>query len=205
MISIERIRQDIRELLENRLSPFLTYHNLNHTIGVVRSCLEIAHHEQIIDTESLLLLETSAWLHDTGFTLSYSNHEYYSCKIAKELLPDLGANTKEIDSICSLIMGTKIPQTPPNSLGTILCDADLDYLGTVNFSVQSEALKNEWLHFGILENEAAFNKLQIPFLEHHRYFTISSQHRREPIKKNHLEALRTLPNAHVYAPSRKIS
>jgi predicted metal-dependent HD superfamily phosphohydrolase len=166
--------------------------------------LEIAHYEHVIDSKSLLLLETAAWLHDTGFTLSYSNHEYYSCKIAKEMLPGLGANSKEIDAICSLIMGTKIPQTPPNTLGTILCDADLDYLGTGNFTNQSEALKNEWLHFGILESEAAFNNLQIPFLEHHKYFTQSSQARREPIKMDHLNALRTQPNGHSYVESRKI-
>lgn len=204
MISIERLRQEIKKLLENSLSPFLTYHNLNHTIGVVRSSLDIAFHEHVTDDESLLLLESAAWLHDTGFTLSYSNHEYYSCKIAKELLPDMGANTKDIDIICGLIMGTKIPQTPPNSLGAILCDADLDYLGTGNFTTQSLSLKDEWLHFGILDNESAFNNLQIPFLEHHRYFTVSSQLRREPIKKKHLDALRLAPNGHVYAASRKI-
>ena len=88
--------------------------------------MEIAIFEEIIETESLLILETSAWLHDTGFTLSYANHEYFSCLIAKELLPGWDASEQEIELICSLIMVTKVPQSPVNLLGNILCDADLD-------------------------------------------------------------------------------
>jgi hypothetical protein len=130
LIRIESVRQEIRKLLENRLSPSLTYHNVQHTLAVVESCLEIAIYEEIIETESLLILETSAWLNDTGFTLSYANHEYFSCEIAKELLPGWDASEQEIERICSLIMGTKLPQSPVNLLGNILCDADLDYLGT---------------------------------------------------------------------------
>jgi uncharacterized protein len=161
-------------------------------MGVVESCMEIAIYEEIIETESLLILETSAWLHDTGFTISYANHEYFSCEIAKELLPGWNASEQEIERICNLIMGTKVPQSPVNLLGNILCDADLDYLGTNDFFEQSEALKNEWLLFGILENDASFQQLQVPFLEQHRYFTKSSQLRRQPTISNHLACLRAI-------------
>ena len=53
--------------------------------------------------------------------------------MAREILPAYGLTRDQIDTICGMIMATRIPQSPSNQLERILCDADLDYLGRDDF------------------------------------------------------------------------
>ena len=59
----------------------------------------------------------------------YNNHEYFSTLVAREILPTYYYTRSQIDTICELIMATKLPPKPRNKLEEIMCDADLDYLG----------------------------------------------------------------------------
>lgn len=175
--------------LQSRLSPLLTYHSYEHTTRVVAGCLQIARHEQITDAHELAILEAAAWLHDAGFSKVYKGHEEESCKIAEEMLPAFGATEAEVKKICELIRSTRIPQSPKDLLGAILCDADLDYLGSNLFPHVSEMLKEEWMNYGIITEEETFHKLQINFLNTHTYFTRDAKQRLEPVKKKYRESL----------------
>lgn len=189
MIDIENTRKKVQEILQKKLSPLLTYHSYTHTCGVVKSCLEIAEHEQIYHPSDLLLLETAAWFHDIGFINIYKEHEQHSVEIAKELLPQFSANDSEIDLVCEMIMATRLPQSPQNTLSSILCDADLDYLGSEDFPKISNDLKEEWISLGIINSEEEFSKLQLSFLHRHKYFTRFSRKNRGPVKRQHLRNL----------------
>ena len=188
MINISQIRERSKQILQG-LSPLLTYHSLDHTLSVVDSCLNIAAHENIENPNDLLILEAAAWLHDSGFLRTYHEHEIASCAIVQEMLPEAGATSKEIDKICKLIMGTRIPQQPSDHLGFILCDADLDYLGGPDFFPIAESLRQEWKSHGLLQSDEAFIQSEIYFLTQHRYFTHFSQQHREPVKRMHLKNL----------------
>ncbi len=189
MINVKKIRKEIPELLRTNLSDKLTYHSANHTIDVAHTILDIAYHEGIRDQASLELLETAAWLHDTGFLKTYHNHEQESCKIAGTILQSAGANTHEIETIQSLILATKLPQTPYDRLSSIICDADLDYIGRPEFHDIAKGLHQEWLAYGFLKNEDDFDEIQIKFLTSHHFFTAYNQKHREPLKQQHLKQL----------------
>ncbi len=189
MINIEQTRIKAKDLLSNKLSDALTYHCFEHTKWVVESCMTLAANEGIQQPYQLLILETTAWLHDTGFTRVYKNHELESCLIAKELLPGLGGSEADIEMVCELIMATKIPQTPFNELSKIICDADLDYLGRKDFTEWSERLKQEWLNFNLINNEQEFYERQLVFLKTHQYHTADAQKRRGPEKRRILKLL----------------
>jgi len=75
-------------------------------------------------------------------------------------------------------------------LQKIIMDADLDYLGTDTFFPRAESLRQELVSLGKLTDGADWNKLQVPFIEAHRYFTASSIKNREPKKLENLELLR---------------
>src|SRR5579871_6397898 len=119
-MQFEKAQQFIINKLKEELPKFLTYHNLEHTSEVLRYAEEIAAGEKISGDE-LTILRTAALLHDTGFLEAYTGHEEVSCSVAKTYLPQFEYSNEQIDEICELIMATKLPQSPQNKLGEILC------------------------------------------------------------------------------------
>ena len=132
-MQIEKAEQYVLGQLETRLDRTLFYHGIHHTIDVVNAAAEIAALEGITDEESLALLRTAAFYHDSGFMNIYQGHEEAGCVLAREVLPGFGYTEAQIATICGMIMATKIPQSPKNTLERIICDADLDYLGRDDF------------------------------------------------------------------------
>ncbi len=152
------------------LSEHLTYHCKQHTLDVVASIEDIALHENISDEETHLL-KVAGLLHDTGFLEKYKNHENQSCINAKNWLPQFNYSKEQIELICGMIMATKIPQMPKNKLEQIICDADLDYLGTEEYERIAETLHDEWIFYGFIQSEKEWLERQISFLKIHKYFT----------------------------------
>ena len=185
-ILADRILTELRTGLSSRL----TYHSVKHTLDVMEQAAAIAAREAVEDSNELLLLKVAALYHDTGFLQQYKGHEEMSCKKAMNELPLIGFTDLELERICGMIRATKIPQQPTNLLEQILADADLDYLGRDDFETIGKQLMNEFIFFGITDNEASFEELQLHFFESHHYFTASSQKLRAPVKQQHYEALR---------------
>ncbi|MEO7393670.1 MAG: HD domain-containing protein [Chitinophagaceae bacterium] len=180
------IYNQITNRLQLHLSPYYTYHSLDHTLDVLKQSQQIAARENITDDEELFLLNIAVLYHDIGFLNIYSGHEEKGCELVKNELPVIGFNHDQIHKICGLIMATKIPQSPKNKLEEIICDADLDYLGRNDFEQISNQLYKEFLHVGFVKNYADWMQKQIGFFESHQYFTKSSQLLRQPLKMDHL-------------------
>lgn len=172
-MNIEGARKFILHKLEVELPPSLTYHNLAHTIEVRDAAMRLAGQEGITG-EDLLLLETAALFHDSGYTFSDDNHEMISCELARRHLPRYDYTSQQIDAICKLIMATSLPHEPKSHLEQIIIDADLDYLGTDLYFTRAEALYNELKILGRMEDSAQWYGIQIQFLEKHKFFTKSA-------------------------------
>jgi len=171
------------------LEKTLTYHCKEHTLDVLEQCERIAGLEGVTDPHSLYLLKTAAMYHDTGFLEGYSSHEDRSCHI---FLQDAGLyhfNERDKSIILGLIDATRLPQKPGNLLEEIICDADLDYLGRPDFFATSDALRREFLHYKVVENNAQWEALQLNFLRKHHYFTKSSVQLRAPVKEQNMQKL----------------
>ena len=134
------IRSHILLKLRNGLSKDLTYHTVQHTLDILKQAERIARKENLNNEEDLFLLKVACLYHDSGFLVSYKGHEEESCNLAKKELPAFDLNKKQVEMICRLIMATKIPQNPGNKMEEIICDADLDYLGTADFFRISNSL-----------------------------------------------------------------
>lgn len=192
---LERLKKTIMQRLRGGLASYLTYHCPEHTLDVLESALVIGKEENLTERE-LYMLEAAALLHDTGFLFNEQEHEIHSVKFARELLPDYDLSPEEIEEVCKGIMATRLPQTPTNRLGEVLCDADLDYLGRQDFFPIGDTLFTEFLARGIVKDEQSWNRLQLGFLENHRYFTEWSRTVREPVKQAHLERVREIVNSY---------
>lgn len=178
------------EKLENGLDRTLFYHGIHHTIDVVNAAAEIAALEGITDEESLALLRTAAFYHDSGFMNIYQGHEEAGCVLAREVLPGFGYTEAQIATICGMIMATKIPQSPKNTLERIICDADLDYLGRDDFEGIAATLFEELKVRDMVEDIPAWDAVQVRFLEAHSYWTASERTRRDAAKQRHLQHLK---------------
>ena len=184
------IRSEVLSLLNDKLDPKLTYHNLAHTQDVMNQVERIARGENISDINDLMLLKVAALFHDSGFLYVYKHHEERSCQIMEEFMQDGDFTREDITRIKGMIMATQIPQTPHNLMEKIICDADLDYLGRDDFEKISNGLKEEFLVYQVIKSESDWDPLQIGFFEAHNYFTETCRVDRTPKKLQHLEMLK---------------
>jgi uncharacterized protein len=184
------LKANVLAELDENLNPLLTYHCRKHTEDVLQHTERIAKSENIIQPRMLLLMKTAALFHDTGFVDIYVGHEERSCEIMISKLKGYDFDDSEITLMTSMIMATKVPQSPKTLYEMVLCDADLDYLGRDDFPVINKRLKNELLAFGFIKDLNEWNELQVSFLSKHRYFTNSSVKLREPVKREHLLSLK---------------
>lgn len=192
LIRFDDLEEHVMNILEEKLPRNLYYHNLKHTIDVTVQVELIGRGEEISD-EELLLLKTAALFHDTGFTRTYKDHEEAGVEISKEILPLFDYTDEQIQRISELIMVTKLPPRPKNLLEQIICDADLDYLGRVDFIPVSGNLFRELTEHKIIEdNINKWNQIQISFIEKHQYFTETAKKLRDVNKNIQLEAIRKL-------------
>jgi uncharacterized protein len=175
--------------LEVELPAYLTYHNAAHTQYVVNRAVEIAREEGVLG-EELLLVKYAALYHDAGFLIRKEEHEKVGCQIVNREFPDLGFHKKQIDTICGMIMATKIPQNPQTLLEQIIADADLEYLGTDLFDIGSDRLYRELKHFSADLSRKKWLEIQTSFISAHHYHTDFCIQNREPKKKENLQRLR---------------
>ncbi|HEX9980919.1 MAG TPA: HD domain-containing protein [Flavobacterium sp.] len=178
----------ILEKLTAGLPLHLHYHSISHTLDVYNTAAMIAAQENITADDTRLLL-TAALFHDSGFLHQSKGHEAVSCRIASEVLPQFGYTKTDIERVCLMISATKIPQNPHSLLESIICDADLDYLGRDDFFETGHNLYLEMLAEGTIASEAEFDHLQIDFLQQHVYFTNTSRQLRNDKKAQHLKSL----------------
>ncbi|MEX0967712.1 MAG: HD domain-containing protein [Bacteroidia bacterium] len=188
-MNLKQVEAFILKKLENELSPKLTYHGVHHTVDVYNATLMLAEREKVTGKD-LDLLKAATFLHDTGFLFTYRDHEKAGCEYAQKILPSLGFDENDLETICSMIMATRLPQSPNNKAEEILCDADLDYLGRDDFWPIANSLYQEFLAFGIIQNAVEWNRLQVSFLEKHHYFTPTAKKLREKMKQKHLKEVK---------------
>ena len=194
-IRFDDLEEEVMDKLERELPKNLYYHNLKHTIDVVNQVEIIARREDVTE-EEMLLLKTAALFHDVGFTQGYNDHELLGIKIARETLPRYDYSEDQINQICDLIFATHLPPKPQNKLESIICDADLDYLGRVDFVPVSKMLFRELVEYGVVEDDIdKWNALQIDFIAGHQYFTQSAKSLRDVNKHKQLENIRNLANS----------
>jgi HD superfamily phosphodiesterase len=185
-------KQFILAKLRDELSDRLTYHGLHHTLDVLKMATDLCDREGVGEHEKTLV-KTAALFHDAGFVKDkHTGHEAEGCVLVREHLPKFGYAAADIESICGMILATKIPQSPNNLLEEILCDADLDYLGREDFFYIAETLFVELQAYNLIGDEQAWNRLQVSFLSAHRFHTRTNKLMREPAKRRYLEDLKDL-------------
>ena len=190
-MNFKEVKKFILNKLRKELSKNLTYHSANHIKDVYKAAKMLARLEGV-SGDDLTLLLTAALFHDSGCLWQQYEHERVSCEIAREHLPTYNYTHDQIERICGMIMATKVPQQPQNKLEEILCDADLDYLGRDDFNKIGNGLYEELCMYGLIDNEHDWNRLQLRFMEKHRFFTESAKKLRKATKEAHISKIKEM-------------
>lgn len=191
LIQFTDMQEVILDKLEKELPGKLYYHNVKHTVDIVTEVELIGWGEGISD-EEILLIKTAGLFHDVGHVVQYADHEYHGTLIAREMLPKYNYSEKQIDRICDVIMSTKLPPKPKDLLQSIICDADLDYLGRSDFVPVSNTLFKELKEQNMIGTLNDWNKLQVKFITGHQYFTKTARNLREVNKQKQIERISSL-------------
>jgi predicted metal-dependent HD superfamily phosphohydrolase len=195
IMNYTEVKRQVLSKLKEELSPSLHYHNYEHTLDVLRSVDKLADMEGV-NGEKLVLLQTAALFHDSGYLWAYDDNEPLACSFAKKLLPGFGYGENQIGNICQMIMATSLPQQPADKLAMILCDADLDYIGRDDFFPIARKLYLEWTenHDRVFEAREWYAR-QFLFFRDHKYFTEAARSLREEKKVRNLGKIEQLLSA----------
>lgn len=188
----EGIRSFIITKLKAELPDQLFYHSAEHTLNVEKAIIKYGELERV-DDHSLFILRTAGLFHDAGFLYKYDHNEKLGAELFEMFAPIYGYKEEDIQLISEIILSTSYHAPPKNLLEAIMCDADLDYLGRMDYHATAKKLINEMLAYGKSMTTAEWLDLQIEYLENqHRYHTISAQNLRNPGKLRRIEELKVI-------------
>ena len=188
---LTRAQEFITDHYRNHINPSFVFHNLTHTQEVVAACEEMAEFYQLHDDDRFAL-SIAAWFHDSGYSKGVAkDHESESIRLATNFLQQANVSADTIHKTVACIDATRLPQTPTSIIGNIICDADLSHLGTADFFEKSKLLRQE---INATHDEKVskkdWRKINIKFLEAHKYFTDYAKQKLEPIKQRNLAELK---------------
>lgn len=181
--------QYVSDIFSHKIGKEFVFHSFSHTREVVLHSEMIASNYELSEDDRLALILAS-WFHDTGYSELDKVHEEESQRIAAEFLEKNNVSAAVIDKVKKCILATKMPQSPTNLIEQIICDADLFHLGTDNFEEKNKLLRQEINAFADDKlSKKEWRRINIEFLERHRYFTEYARRRLEPVKQVHLKKL----------------
>ncbi len=192
-MDFEQAKAYALERLERELPPELVYHSLEHTRDdVVPAAARLAHLQNLPKDDNLILLLTAAYYHDIGYVIQRQEHEKAGVDIATEVLTRFGYNKDHIAKISDIIMATRLPQSPSNTLEAIMADADLDVLSRPDNLEKSLKLRAELAAFGTTFTDAEWFSRQTEFLKTHQYFTAAAKRLHHAGKRRNIAIMSAL-------------
>lgn len=185
----EKVKEHIEEVFKSEKFKTYSYHSLDHTKQVVNYSLEIGKGEGLSEKD-LTILEIAAWFHDIGYEFGFMNHEERGVGKAVEFLENL-LPAKDLHQISELIMATRLNYPASNLMERIIQDADICHMGSSNYIIALNNLREEWL---ITQNRNYSNKewlkLNISFFETRNYLTKTGSRLFDNIKVKNLENMK---------------
>lgn len=166
------------------------YHNWNHTVEVFIAAEYLGRKVRLADAE-IEVLQLAALFHDVGYIEGAEHHERTGARLAAQYLKEVGFDAERTAQVERCILATEVTIEPVNQLEEIMCDADLSYLGTVDFFDKAKVLRKEWeITLNKCYDELEWLEVNIQFLEAHQFYTEGAQHHYDAIKKAHLRRLK---------------
>ncbi|NOY38212.1 MAG: HD domain-containing protein [Chlorobi bacterium] len=195
LLRLQDLEEYVVTRMEEEIPHNLAFHNIKHTIQVY-TIVELLGRAEGVSDEAMLLLRTAALLYDLGYLTKPDNHLEASCDYAFDLLPKYQYGEEQIKEVCKLISSTKHPYNPETLLQKIICDANYNYLGRVDFADaaallwQEEKSRNQALTF------TEWKKKMRILINKYEYHTETARKLRNVDKSEQLSLIRDMKENH---------
>jgi hypothetical protein len=168
----------------------LIYRNQLHTQTVVLRAEEIGDYYGLSPLDSFIVF-IAACFHDTGHLVhAAGGHEEKSVELMREYFKQENIEESILLQVETCILATRLPSDPQSLCEQILCDADLYHLGTPDFLITNELVKNE-IELRCHVHLTNWNELSLQFLQAHNFHT---SYCREKLGEGKLHNIRFLQN-----------
>jgi predicted metal-dependent HD superfamily phosphohydrolase len=190
----------VRAQMETGLSDLLTYHRPWHTFeDVLPAARRLALTENLGENEARLLF-IAVMFHDLGYLERYDHNEPVGARLAADFLDKLGVDAESIERVRNIILATRVKghegallqHAGPDPLERIICDADLDNLGRVDFLWISSLIRKEMENHGQKMSDHQWFERQRLLLTKHEYYTVSAKLARDEGKRENLQKVEDL-------------
>lgn len=183
---VDESRKYARRILSELPEGFY-FHNLYHTEYVVRAVEILSTDENVPAREKEILL-VAAWFHDTGYSNRYFGHEESSIEIAVPFLRQYDYPEQSIQEVCTCIQATKLGSTASTTTGSIMQDADLFHLGSIDYFKTLSLLRKELeARLGKVMTDKQWYTKNHEFLLYHSYHTSYGKSVLELKKREHIQ------------------
>jgi hypothetical protein len=168
------------------LPETISFHNYNRTAKVARTCDTLSIQSDLKESEKMLL-HLAALFIDIGYCTDPANSVPASVRLARNYLSEKGLEDSDIKVIAESLEAIGYPQQPVSLVAQYLCDADMYYLGSNNYPLNSELLRKELsLVDKLTFTDKEWTKKQLQVLEDHTYFTPEARKLFKKRKRNNI-------------------
>ncbi|HIH32129.1 TPA: HD domain-containing protein [Candidatus Woesearchaeota archaeon] len=183
---IESITQEIIRIISLKMEKH-PYHNFEHALDVYRA-IQIYTKKTGLNDKEKFLLSIAALFHDIIYIDGAKDNEENSALKAESFMEEKGFSKQDITIVKSLIRATKFPTNPKTVMEMLICDADLDHLGTDECKKISLKLKKEW---GV-SDEKKWWTMEKEFMKKHHYYSSVAKKLRNHKKAQNLEEIKAI-------------
>jgi len=170
--SINRISNYVAQYYQEHKQPGLVFHNLDHTIYVVKALAKIADYHDIPADDGFLLL-AAGWFHNLGYVHGINGYAENSLRVARAYMEEQGLAESQMVKVLELITIAHQNVEPSNLLQEIILDAVNFHVGKKSFLKKNELLRKETeLTEKKIVSRNEWYKNSTEFLENHRFHTV---------------------------------
>jgi len=184
----------VEEYMKANLPENIAFHNYNRTAKVARIGDTLSIQSDLRENEKMLL-HLAALFIDSGYCEDSHNSAAAAAMLARNYLSGKGLDDASIKAITESIEAIGYPQQPVSLIAQYLCDADMYYLGSNNYSLNTELLRKEIsLVDKVNYSDKDWIRKQLQVLEDHTYFTAEARKLFKKRKKNNILLLQNQLN-----------
>ncbi|MES1217993.1 MAG: Pycsar system effector family protein [Bacteroidota bacterium] len=184
----------VEEYMKANLPETIAFHTYSRTAKVARICDTLSIQSDLKESEKMLL-HLAALFIDIGYCIDPKNSASASAGLARNYLSQKGLDDGAIKVITESLEAIGYPQQPVSLVAQYLCDADMYYLGSNNYSLNTELLRKELnLVDKVNFQDKEWIRKQLQILEDHTYFTSEARKLFKKRKKNNILLLQNQLN-----------
>ena len=167
---IDEVQYAALSYLEAHLDKRYTYHNAAHTLNVCNA-VKLFAENLCLPPETYCSLRIAAIFHDFGYLEQSFDNEKLALPYLEEFGRKFDIDKKFLLHANDLILETVFPYTPLTPAGSLLCDADIEYIGRECFFEYAGLFREELAGDGIVYTDEQWWSLETDFLQENKFFT----------------------------------